>query len=138
MIDEKIKELHNKHGTIDPYLLTEKIKIDILNLPLDDKTFGLTVRNNRHSTIILNSFIDDNLREFVLCHEIGHNVLHKSYNTPFMRHMKSNSLVSKIEAEAHRFAFEMLKSNYEELSYMTDYDIVDYYGLPTRMVEYIN
>ncbi|WP_273478084.1 ImmA/IrrE family metallo-endopeptidase [Ignavigranum ruoffiae] len=137
MIEKEIEKVYKSCESFDPYIISKNKRIDILKYPLDLETCGLSVRNNRYSTIIINDNIDENLQEFTLCHELGHSVLHKNINTPFMRTTGAPSSVSKIESEAHQFAFKLLRFHYEELQYMTKEDILNYYSLPLWMERFL-
>ncbi|MHA3226111.1 ImmA/IrrE family metallo-endopeptidase [Globicatella sulfidifaciens] len=138
MIEEQLDKIYKLNESYDPYMIAKRNDIDILNYPMDENTFGLTVRNNRCSTILLNDYIHENLKEFVLCHELGHSFMHKYVSTPFMRSTGAPSRILKIESEAHKFAFALLKRNYEELDYMTKEQIINYFQLPSWMERYIN
>lgn len=136
-VSDEIKKLYRAHATYDARRIAKERKIDILTVPLDDLTCGLTVRNNRYSTIILNETIAENLQEYTLCHELGHCVLHKQASTPFMRSVSVSSSIMRMEAEAHRFAFELLNRQYAELSLMSQEAIAEYFGLPHHFVRFM-
>lgn len=137
MIYEQLDKLFTIHETYNPYKIAKERKIDIIEMPLGEETYGLTVRNNRFSTFLIDDSIHENTKEFVLCHELGHNILHKQANTPFMRSVGAPSQILKMEAEANTFAFELLRRHYDELNYMTPEQIVEYYQLPNYMMNYI-
>lgn len=127
MIDEYVDKLYKKLDTHDSKLIAKERKIDVLRLPLDSDTCGLTVRNSRFSTIIINDLINDPLQEYTLCHELGHCIMHQSASTPFMRNFGSSVQVSKNEAEAHRFAFELLRRQYDELNEMPNESVLEFW-----------
>lgn len=137
MIYKQLDKLFTIHETYNPYKIAKERKIDIIEMPLGEETYGLTVRNNRFSTFIIDDSIHENTKEFVLCHELGHSVLHKQANTPFMRSVGAPSQILKMEAEANTFAFELLRRHYDELNYMTPEQIVEYFELPNYMKNYI-
>ena len=137
MIDNVLDNIFKVNETYEPYTIAKNHDISIVHSPLDVDTYGLTIRNNRCSTILLNSETHENIQEFVLCHEIGHCFLHKSASTPFMRNYGAPAQVSKIEAEANRFAFQLLKRNYGEMEYMTKEQIITYFNLENYMMNYI-
>lgn len=136
-VSDEIKKLYRAHATYDARRIAKERKIDILTVPLDDLTCGLTVRNNRYSTIILNETIAENLQEYTLCHELGHCIMHKQASTPFMRTVGTSAQISKMEAEAHRFAFALLKHQHEELTDMSKESVLNYYGLDGWMSDYL-
>lgn len=138
MIAKKLQQIFKASGSYNPYTIAKSYNINIIELPLDKaNTYGLTVCNNRKTTIILNDNMDNNLKEFVLCHELGHVFLHGNISTPFMRNIGSPTQVIKIEAEAHRFAFLLLKHQHDELKYMTKENIVKYFKLESWMTRFI-
>lgn len=137
MINKKIKQLHNTYNTYDVTKIANKLNIDILYTELDIECFGITVSNNRCKTIIINNNIHPNLQEFTLAHELGHCVLHNQLSTPFMRKTCSFAAISKLEAEAHRFAFAILSKRYEEILEMTPNQVTDYFQLPGYMTAFM-
>lgn len=136
-IGDEIDKLYRAHATYDARRIAKDRKIDILVTPLDSETCGLTVRNNRFSTIILNECIEENLRDYTLCHELGHCILHRQASTPFMRSVSTSSTIMRMEAEAHRFAFKLLNRQYTELSHMSKESIVEYFGLPYHFIRFM-
>lgn len=136
-IGDEVDKLYRAHATYDARRIAKDKKIDILVMPLDSDTCGLTVRNSRFNTIILNELIEENLQEYTLCHELGHCVLHKQASTPFMRSVSVSSSIMRLEAEAHCFAFELLNRQYAELSLMSKEAIAEYFGLPHHFVRFM-
>lgn len=137
MIYKTIDKIFRLNETYDAYKITKNHKINVLDTQLGADTFGFTMRNSRRNTIILNEEINENLKEFVLCHELGHCFLHKTASTPFMRNVGAPSQILKMEAEANTFAFELLRRHYDELNYMTPDQIIEYFELPNYMKNYI-
>lgn len=106
-IKEKITQLKERYKTDCPYQLAEQLKIQIMQHNLHHEINGYYKYDRRNQYIVINSNLDDYMQRVVCAHELGHAVLHKHTNTPFMR--KSTFLsVDKIETEANRFAAELL------------------------------
>ena len=57
-IGDEVDKLYRAHATYDARRIAKDKKIDILVMPLDSDTCGLTVRNSRFNTIILNELIE--------------------------------------------------------------------------------
>ena len=137
MISKKIKQLYSSNNTYNVTKIINNKQIGILYIDLDIECCGITVSNHRNKTIIINSNIHPNLQEFTLAHELGHCVLHNQLSTPFMRKTCSYSAISKLEAEAHRFAFEILSKQYPEILSMTPMQVTDYFKLPSYMTVFM-
>lgn len=137
MIYDTLDKLFTIHETYNPYKIAKERNIDIIEMPLGEQTYGMTVNNNRFSTFLIDNDIHENTKEFVVCHELAHNILHRHASTPFMREVGAPSQILKMEAEANTFAFELLRRHYEELIYMTPEQIIDYYHLPNYMQQFI-
>lgn len=94
--------------------------------------------DRRNQFIVINENLDEYLQNVVCAHELGHAVLHKHVNTPFMRRDTFLS-VSKIEREANGFAAELLISD-ESLQechneQMTMQGIASLHNVPLELVE---
>ncbi|MEK4628072.1 ImmA/IrrE family metallo-endopeptidase [Solibacillus sp. FSL R7-0682] len=106
-IRERTIQLKQKHQTSCPYKIAENLKIHVLQHDLHHEINGYYKYDRRNQFIVINDNLDENLQRVVCAHELGHAILHKHVNTPFMR---SNTFfsVSKIEREANQFAAELL------------------------------
>lgn len=109
-IKEKTNQLKERYNTDCPYQLAEHLKIHVTQHNLHHEINGYYKYDRRNQYIVINDNLDEQLQKVVCAHELGHAVLHKHVNTPFMR---SNTFlsVSKIEREANRFAAELLVSD---------------------------
>lgn len=80
----RVKNLVKKYNTTSPYKICDKLKIDIIYADLDDiKGFYTKILSNKY--IILNYNLDEISQRIILCHELGHAVLHGSKSINFMK-----------------------------------------------------
>ncbi|WP_027416504.1 ImmA/IrrE family metallo-endopeptidase [Aneurinibacillus terranovensis] len=134
-IKDDVSSLIKVCGTNNPFEIAHQKNIFILYERLGD-ILGYFNTYKRISMIHINCDLEDAERRFVCAHELGHSVLHKDVNTPFL---KRNTLVSidRIEREANEFAVELLLP--DELMYeycdtaMTIYEIAATYGVPREL-----
>lgn len=105
-IKKIVQKISNRFSSHDPFEIADNLNITILYLPLGN-TLGYFTTFRRFKFIILNENCPENLLPFVCAHELGHSVLHRGVNTPFL---KRNTLfsVDRIEKEANTFAVELL------------------------------
>ncbi|AVO22620.1 ImmA/IrrE family metallo-endopeptidase [Aeribacillus composti] len=131
-LDREIK----KHRTNNPFEIAKNRNIIIRYFPLG-QTLGFYMKNVRHQVITINSDIEDYLKKFVCAHELGHAILHKDENTPFLH---KNTLFSKdkIEREANEFAVHLLLHGENLEDYETKFDVLRENGIPLEMEKYIN
>lgn len=130
-LDREIK----KHRTNNPFEIAKNRNIIIRYFPLG-QTLGFYMKNVRHQVITINSDIEDCLKKFVCAHELGHAILHKDVNTPFLH---KNTLFSKdkIEREANEFAINLLLYGEKLEDYETKYDILRENGIPYEMERFL-
>lgn len=132
-IKRHVQQLTRHFQSNDPFYIAKQLNINILYHDLGD-TLGYCLRFKRSKFIILNCSTSDELLPFVCAHELGHTVLHKGVNTPFL---KANTLFSidKIEREANTFAVELLLSDdlLQEHNDINFYSIARCVGIPTGL-----
>ena len=103
----RVKNLVEKYNTSNPYILCEKLNIEIRYFYYKDiKGFFRKVLRRKY--IIINEKLDEYSQLVVLCHELGHAIYHNSKNTLLM---KNNFLcyTPELESEANEFAVELMK-----------------------------
>lgn len=103
----RVKKLVEKYNTSNPYILCEKLNIEIRYFYYKDiKGFFRKVLRRKY--IIINEKLDEYSQLVVLCHELGHAIYHNSKNTLLM---KNNFLcyTPELESEANEFAVELMK-----------------------------
>lgn len=136
MIKRKVEHLINRYKTNDPYEIASKKNIIVL-FELLGNTLGYFHTFKRIKIIHINKNLDKYLQRFVCAHELGHAILHKEINTPFL---KKNTLysVQKIEVEANTFAVELLLPddiiNEYKREVITAEKIASLHGIPREVI----
>lgn len=135
-IRRAIKRLLKKHKTNDPFILAEKLNINIILRYMHHEINGFYKLEQRNRFIVINKNLSDEMQRFVCAHELGHAILHPEVNTPFFRKYTFFS-VEKIEVEANTFAVELLipddylkEHQYEDF---TIQEVATLYGLPQEV-----
>lgn len=137
-IKDIVRQLTKKHQTTCPYEIAESCNILVFKHDLHHDINGYYKYDRRNQYIVINRNLTDQHRNIVCAHELGHAILHKFVNTPFMR---SNTFlsVSRVEREANRFAAELLISDESLKNYlerqMTMQDIALLHNVPIELVE---
>jgi Zn-dependent peptidase ImmA (M78 family) len=131
--------LKSTNFAYDPRRACDELDIDVVLAPMPDGMYGQSIISNRNATIFLNDAISDAFRKYVLCHELGHCVMHRSESTPFMRSQMHGGFVPTIEREANEFALRYLLKQLdpEELEHMSRQDILGYFGVPQDYERFI-
>lgn len=116
----RVKNLMNKHGSCDIYRILDDLKIAIICTKVPHRAHGFWRRILRRKII----FIDEELTEewqirAVLCHELGHILLHPGYKS-FCLAGRTFFANSKKENEADEFAAELLIHTVDK-SYVLDF-----------------
>ncbi|MCM3179711.1 ImmA/IrrE family metallo-endopeptidase [Cytobacillus horneckiae] len=123
-----VKKLIKKHKTTCPFDLAKKLKIKVVFVNLGKTVLGFYTKHNKVPVITINENADSMQQIFICFHEIGHHVLHKDINTPFLSKFTLFS-TSKIEIEAHTFALEFL---FFKKEIITEEDL-GLYGVPKQL-----
>ena len=110
----RVKNLIEKYNTRNPYELCRRLKITIICRDLG-KPKGWFQKVLRRKYIFLNEKLDEYSKLIVLCHELGHAILHNSEKIGFMK-MNFLNYTSELENEANEFGAELMKFQ-EEVSY---------------------
>ncbi|WP_308655314.1 ImmA/IrrE family metallo-endopeptidase [uncultured Anaerococcus sp.] len=118
-IDDKIKKLINNAGSSDLYDIISYLDITIK--PYQGKSFYCQLNDRKY--IYLDNNLVENIKPFVLAHELGHAVLHKEE----IYHYSPLSInKTSTEREADYFAFKILG---KEIDPYLDYTISQYANL---------
>lgn len=136
-IKEKTNQLKKRYNTECPYEIASYLKIQVMQHDLHEEINGYYKYDRRNQYIVINDNLDQNLQRVVCAHELGHAILHKHVNTPFMRNNTFLS-VSKVEREANRFAAELLiPDSYttESCEQMTIQEIASIHNVPIELVQ---
>ena len=111
----RARNLIRRHGTYDPYRIAREMKFDVMFLPLPSGVNGLWRRILRRKYIVIDDALNEWQRKAVLCHELGHFLMHRDYASYSMagRTFFSNG---RYEHEANLFAaefFTLIGSEYD-------------------------
>ena len=110
----RVKNLIEKYNTSNPYVLCERLGIEIKYVYYKDVK-GFFSRVLKRKYIVINEKLDEYSQLVVLCHELGHAILHNSEKIGFMK-MNFLNYTSELENEANEFGAELMKFQ-EEVSY---------------------
>ncbi|WP_249068230.1 ImmA/IrrE family metallo-endopeptidase [Megamonas funiformis] len=83
------------------------MNIDVLQLKLPNTIRGFLVRVLRRKFIALNANLPYEAQKIVVCHELGHAILHKGYGY-YLHADMSYYVPSRREKEANQFAIHLL------------------------------
>ena len=133
-IKNKTNQLKKKYNTECPYEIANYLKIHVMQHDLHPEINGYYKYDRRNQYIVINDNLDEHKQKVVCAHELGHAVLHKHVNTPFMRNNTFLS-VSKIEREANWFAAELLIPDESFNKYETIQTIASLHKVPIELVE---
>lgn len=133
-IKKKVMTLIKKYKTNNPFEIAAELKIHVIKWDLHEEIRGFYKYDRRNRYIVINNNLQEQYQWVVCAHELGHAVLHKKVNTPFMGRSTFLS-VNKIEHEANRFAAELLISD-EDISEINNvYQIASLRGVPVELVK---
>ena len=133
-----IKQLYEEHKTYNPFLLAEKIGIEVMFVAFGKTPKGETVRFKQETLILLNeSLIDKNERYFVLAHELYHAIEHNNLSAYYTTQRNGKGT---LEREASTFAGHLMINQYkEEYGYLPEtFQVLrDVYGVPENLQLYL-
>lgn len=128
-----VEKLIEKHASNNPFIIAENLNVIIIYSNMRN-TLGFFSKYNRSKFIHLNCNLNNNLKNFVCAHELGHSILHPDVNTPFL---KKHTLFSmdKIEREANKFAVELLLPDklLQEYGECSLFNIAPIMGVPDKL-----
>lgn len=137
-INKLIKKLIRKYKTTNPYDLASCLNVLIFEVELKN-TLGMYRYINKTRTIFINSNLSDEVKRFVLAHELGHAILHTKENCFYLKY---NTFIktSTYEVEANKFAAELLIDDKEFKSNIgkgfTIGQLASYFEVPEELIEY--
>lgn len=133
LIKDTVKRLTLKYHSTCPFEISESKGIMVSFADLG-KTHGFYFHDSRIKFININQNLTEEQQKIVCAHELGHAVLHKDINTPFMR---ANTLfsINKIEREANRFAAELLIPDQSIAETNNIYELASLHGVPVELVK---
>lgn len=107
----RVKNLKEKYGTSNPFLLCKFLKIVVIYQDLGDLK-GFSIKYLRRKLICLNENLNETDCKIVCAHELGHCMLHQLKDMNFMMNHTKLIRTSNLEKEANLFAIELL---YDEI-----------------------
>ena len=117
----RVRNLIKKHDTCDPYLIAKEMNITILLAQTPSKVNGFWRRILRRKYICINEELCEWQQKAVLCHELGHILLHPGYKNYCMAG-RTYVVSQRHEDEADIFALECF-SHFSDLDrqYIDDF-----------------
>lgn len=98
--------LIKKYNTQNPFEIADLLKIEYIIGPMGHYS-GCYLYLKKHRCIFLNNELSESEKTFVMAHELGHAILHRTENCYFIRN-KTFLSTAWIEKEANTFAAELL------------------------------
>ncbi|BBI32332.1 ImmA/IrrE family metallo-endopeptidase [Cohnella abietis] len=126
-----VSQLTRKHGTNNPFTIAAKKNILVLFEPLGGM-MGYFNTYKRIPMIHINSDLDYTEQLYTCAHELGHAILHRNINTPFLRRHTLLS-IEKIEREANQLAVELLIPDKLLIEGASIYDAASMCGVPAEV-----
>ena len=125
-----VNRLIKNNNTNNPFSICKALDIVVKYENLG-AILGYCDTHFRMKTIHINENAPEELHPFICAHELGHMLLHKDVNTPFLSRYTLFS-IDKIERQANTFAVELLlpDSILKEYSELNFYLLSKCYGIP--------
>ncbi len=119
-IYNKVTEITKKYKTRNPFILADCMNIDVDYADLGSLK-GFYIVYNRNRFVVLNKLLTDTLTGIVLAHELGHDILHRSFaENGGIKETSFFDMKSKPEMEANIFAANLLITDKEVIGYCDD------------------
>lgn len=127
-------KLINRNNTNDPFAICRALDIVVTFEPLG-AILGYCDTHFRMRSIHINEQAPEEMYPFICAHELGHALLHKNINTPFLSKYTLFS-IDKIERQANAFAVELLLSDdyIRENEGCSLYDLAASRGIPQQFI----
>lgn len=131
-----VNRLIKNNNTNNPFSICKALDIVVKYENLG-AILGYCDTHFRMKTIHINENAPEELHPFICAHELGHMLLHKDVNTPFLSRYTLFS-IDKIERQANTFAVELLlpDSLLKEYNELNFYCLAKCHGIPTGL-EYL-
>lgn len=136
-ICKAVNNLYKKYHTTDVYQLCDLMNINLIKCPLPAMIRGFYSNILGDSYIYTSENLDEQSREAVIAHELGHAVLHPTVNSLFLSSY-TNFAKSKFEYEADTFAAMLLLYHAKLDTFNTQETLSDFalrYGVPNEFAE---
>lgn len=130
-IIDATKLIVKRYKTANPFLLAEKLNVEVDWMPLGNFPLGKTIYDGSAPLVVLNERIKNKpIQYFTLSHELGHVILQEGLVGYYVGVRFGHA---KLENEANEFAVSMLGQLYiEENGKIPDnyFQLAHAYGLP--------
>lgn len=138
-IRKTVTNLVDKFHNSEPiFIVDQSDNIDLIETSLPHKTLGLSIANDGQFSILISNNLTELQEQFVVAHELGHIFLHPDISTTFLRKQMYGFDIPLIEAQANRFAFDLLlydaRQSEEKIN---KYDFVKQFSLDENMARFI-
>ncbi|MFB9770125.1 ImmA/IrrE family metallo-endopeptidase [Lactiplantibacillus modestisalitolerans] len=132
-IDNVVKMIVQRYGTADPFIIADKLNVQVEWSTLGPHPLGKTIYDGHSPIVLLNSRIKHKpIRNFTMGHELGHVILQEDLVGYYTTNRHGHS---KLETEADKFSVALMgllfiednnrvPGSYQELAYQ--------YGVPLK------
>lgn len=129
---ELAQTLGKRYGTFDPFVIAEKLNIDIQYKPFFEEPLGDIINFMGRPIILLSDTIKDSTQRYFVCaHELGHAIEHADMQSYYISNRYAKS---RYETQSDKFAVSLLGELYiEENGCIPDnyLYLVHAYGFPS-------
>ena len=135
MIATQASKVIDEYQSNDPFIIAEKMNINVFTRPLVDIGGYYMVLKNNVKIAVIDSGLSRHLQRFVLAHEIGHSLLHPEKGAFMLK--TSLFATDRQEVEADKFAIELLLPD-SMVNDNIDYTVDNWaavLGLPREIIE---
>lgn len=133
-VPKEVNTIIKEAGTNNPFIIAEHLNVIVRYDPLG-QIQGYYIKSKNIKVAVINSDLPEQIRKFILAHELGHVLLHPYSTTFAMRH--TLLVTDKQEIEADRFAIHLLIT--EELIkahiHFTIGQWASFFGLPREIIQ---
>lgn len=106
-IKQFVAQLIGRHACNDPLAICNALDIEVLHVALPKHIRGFYTCQMDTKFVYLNADLSTPVRDIVCAHELGHALLHESYNSLFLLE-RTEFVVERFEREANLFAGYLL------------------------------
>ncbi len=143
-ISGEVNRIRQKYDETDPVRLCSAMGILLLSEPMGDSPNackGFYLCQSRAQVITVNSSLTEELQHIILCHEIGHAVLHrKEAGVRAFHDFKLFDETSAFEYEANIFAADFLMEDEKVLGLLNDdisfFGAAGELGVPPELLDF--
>lgn len=131
-----VNKIVSEFKTRNPFEICDLMGLCVVKTALPTNINGFFSKTSGEKIIFINSSLDENKAKFCLAHELGHAIMHDSFNSVFLS-SDTYFCCQKFENEADAFAshllFEDAKVLYERFGLSTADEISRFYNIDSRI-----